>query len=157
MFGYGLAYALASLSCAVGPFLAVIGQTFRSDSPSTGVLAFIAYGAGMTLAGALAVAVALAGSAAATTARRLLPHINRVAGGLMVLAGGYIVYCGVYELRLFFGSGDADDPVITAASTVQRWASATVDSIGALPLIGVLIAIVLAAVALQKVLAKSDA
>ncbi len=158
MFGYGLAYALASLSCTVGPFLAVIGQTFSSDSPAVGVLAFVAYGAGMTLAvGVLAVAVALAGSAAATTARRLLPHINRFAGGLMVLAGGYVVYYGIYELRLFFGSGAADDPVISAATAVQQWFARTIDSIGALPLVGVLVVVVLGAVALRKALTKIDA
>lgn len=47
MFGYGLAYALASLSCTVGPFLAVTGQTFRSGAPLDGIVAFLAYGAGM--------------------------------------------------------------------------------------------------------------
>jgi cytochrome c-type biogenesis protein len=37
MFGYGLAYALASLSCTIGPFLAVTTATFRADSLLAGV------------------------------------------------------------------------------------------------------------------------
>lgn len=151
MFGYGLAYALASLSCTVGPFLAVTGQTFRSDSPGLGVLAFVAYGAGMTLVvGVLAVAVALAGATAATSVRRLLPYVNRLAGGLLVLAGGYVAYYGIYEVRLFYGSGSAADPVIDAAGAVQQWLSATVDRIGILPLVGVLAALTLVAIALRR-------
>ena len=34
MFGYGLSYAVASLSCTVGPFLAVTGAAFRGGSVS---------------------------------------------------------------------------------------------------------------------------
>ncbi len=49
MFGYGLAYAIASLSCTIGPFLAVTSTTFRSGSILGGVLAYLAYGAGMTI------------------------------------------------------------------------------------------------------------
>lgn len=63
MFGYGLAYAIASLSCTIGPFLAVTAETFRSGSVLDGVLAYLAYGSGMALVvGVLAVAPALASS-----------------------------------------------------------------------------------------------
>ena len=49
MVGYGVAYALASLSCTIAPFLAVTAATFRSDSVAQGVLAYLAYGLGMAL------------------------------------------------------------------------------------------------------------
>ena len=35
MFGYGVSYAIASLSCTIGPFLAVTGASLQSDSSLT--------------------------------------------------------------------------------------------------------------------------
>jgi cytochrome c biogenesis protein CcdA len=61
MFGYGVSYALASLSCTVGPFLAITG--IGVGSAGGGLPAVMAYTAGLTLVvGTLAVAAALAGS-----------------------------------------------------------------------------------------------
>ena len=58
---YGVAYAVASLSCTIGPFLAITTSTFRSESLLSGVSVFVLYGIGMGLVIAvLAVAVALA-------------------------------------------------------------------------------------------------
>lgn len=62
MYGYGVAYAVASLSCTIAPFLAVIGTTFRQGEMLTGMLAFLAYAVGMALTvGVAAIAVALLG------------------------------------------------------------------------------------------------
>ncbi|GAB4926742.1 hypothetical protein MAHJHV33_48170 [Mycobacterium avium subsp. hominissuis] len=36
MYGYGISYAIASLSCTVGPFLAVTAAGLRSGSLLTG-------------------------------------------------------------------------------------------------------------------------
>ncbi|MDV6013595.1 cytochrome c biogenesis CcdA family protein [Haloechinothrix sp. LS1_15] len=136
MFTYGLAYAIASLSCTIGPFLAVTSQTFRAGSVGQGVLAFLAYGAGMALVvGVLAMAVAVAGSSVVARVRGVLRHINRIAGSLLVLAGAYVTYYGVYEIRLFhFGSG-ADDPIIGAATSLQEALVSVVDAIGVVPLL----------------------
>lgn len=63
MYGYGVAYAVASLSCTIAPFLAVIGTTFRQGEMLTGMLAFLAYAVGMALTvGVAAIAVALLGA-----------------------------------------------------------------------------------------------
>lgn len=129
--GYGVAYAIASLSCTIGPFLAVTSSTFRGGSILGGVAAYLAYGAGMALlVGVLAVAVALAGAAAALWTRKLLPYISRIGGVLLVLSGLYVAYYGIYELRLYFADGDAADPVIDAASRVQQSLTRWVDSVG---------------------------
>jgi len=151
MFGYGLAYAIASLSCTIGPFLAVTSATFRSGSVLDGVLAYLAYGLGMTLVvGVLATAVALASSTVTTGFRRMLPHINRIGGGLLVLVGLYVGYYGVYELRLYVGDGDASDPVIEAAGVVQETMAGWVDSIGVLPLLAVLAALIFGAIVFRR-------
>ena len=147
MFGYGLAYALASLSCTLGPFLAVTAATFRGQSVLAGVLAFLVYGLGMALVvGVLAVATALASSAVARNLRRMLPYVNRISGVLLVLSGLYVGYYGVYELRLYLGGGAADDPIIDAAGVVQSFLAEQVDRIGVLPLLIVLGVLVLGAI-----------
>ena len=66
MYGYGVSYAIASLSCTIGPFLAVTAAGFRGGSIVTGVSIYLAYVAGLTLVvGVLAVAAATASSALA--------------------------------------------------------------------------------------------
>ena len=148
MFGYGLAYAIASLSCTIGPFLAVTSATFRHGSIVDGVLAYLAYGLGMALSvGVSAVAVAIAGHS--VRVQRVLPYVNRIGGGLLVLVGLYVGYYGVYELALYLGNGAAADPVIESAAAVQEVLSSWVNAIGPLPLLGVLVLLVTGAVLLR--------
>jgi len=121
MFGYGVGYAIASLSCTIGPFLAVTGSALRSGSALDGVLVYFAYAAGIAVVVAvLAVAVALASGAVIERMRSILPYVNRISGAVLVVVGLYVAYYGWYELRLFSGAGDADDPVIAAAGQLQR-------------------------------------
>ena len=150
MFGYGLAYAVASLSCTIGPFLAVTGATFHAGSIGEGVLAYLAYGAGMALVvGVLAAGVALGGAGFATRTRRLMPYVTRAGGGLLVLIGLYVGYYGVYATRVNLGGGDPHDPVVHAAGTLQQTLVEWVDTIGVLPLLLVLLTIVVVAGALR--------
>lgn len=120
MFLFGLSYAVASLSCTIGPFLAVTTSTFRSSSYVAGMGVFLAYALGMGLViGTLTVALALAKSSVVKRVRGLLPYMNRVAGVLLVVAGAYVAYYGWYEIRV--QRGDTDDPVVGWASGVQQW------------------------------------
>ena len=123
MFGYGVGYAVASLSCTIGPFLAVTGSSLRTGSLLDGVLVYVAYAAGITLVvGVLAVAVALANSALIDRIRRVLPYLNRISGAVLIMVGLYVGYYGLYEIRLFHGGGSAQDPVIgAAAASSGRW------------------------------------
>ena len=134
MFGYGVGYALASLSCTVGPFLAVTGSSLRSGSPTATLLVYAAYAAGITVVvGVLAVAVALASGAVIDRMRRVLPYVNRLSGAILIPVGLYVAYYGWYELRLFGGTGSADDPLITAAGRVQRMLAGWVYQLGGWP------------------------
>ena len=120
MFGYGVGYAVASLSCTIGPFLAVTGAAVGGTSVVTRVWIYLAYAAGFALVvGALAVAVALAGSALVDRMRRILPYVNRIGGVVLILVGLYVGYYGYYEVRLFHAGGSPDDPVIAAAGRLQ--------------------------------------
>ena len=147
MFGYGVGYAIASLSCTIGPFLAVTGTSLRRGSPAQGVLVYLAYAAGIALVvGVLAVAVALASSSMVDRMRAVLPYINRVSGLILVVVGLYVGYYGVYEIRLFTAGGSADDPVISAAGRLQRVLAGWVYEHGAWPwlLVGALLLVVAA-------------
>nr|WP_083466643.1 cytochrome c biogenesis CcdA family protein [Kibdelosporangium sp. MJ126-NF4] len=151
LFGYGLAYAVVSLSCTIAPFLAVTSTTFRSGSVITGIAAYVAYGLGMAVVvGVLAVSIAIASSAVTMWVRRIQPYIGRIGGAILVVAGLYIAYYGVYELRLFHGGGSADDPVVDAAGALQTTLSTWVDWIGPVPLVVGLAALVGAAVLMAQ-------
>ena len=151
MAAYGAAYALASLSCTVGPFLAVLASTSRADGVAAGLAVVVAYALGMgLLVTVLALAVALAQDAVVGRLRRLLPWVNRLSGVLLVLAGAYVVWYGAYEVRVA-GGGDPNDPVVDAATTVQGRLAELVDRLGPTGL-AVVAAVVLAlAVALHQV------
>lgn len=120
MFGYGVGYALASLSCTAGPFLAVTGSSLRAGSVVGVVGVYLAYAAGLALVvSALAVAVALASAGVIDKMRRAVQHVNRISGAVLVVVGVYVAYYGWFEVRLFAGRA-SDDPVIAAAGRIQR-------------------------------------
>ena len=142
MFGYGLSYALASLSCTVGPFLAATGVAFQGGA-HLGFLVYVAYTAGFTLVvGALAIAAALASSAVAERMRRIIPYVNRISGVLLVVIGLYVSYYGLYEVRLFTAGGDPSDPVIAAAGRLQGALAGWTHHHGAWPWVAALLVLV---------------
>ncbi|MEC4834161.1 cytochrome c biogenesis CcdA family protein [Mycobacteroides chelonae] len=134
MFGYGVGYAVASLSCTIGPFLAVTSTTFESGSLFDGVMVYLAYASGITLVvGTLAVSTALASTVLLNAMRRALPYLNRISGAILLVVGAYVGYYGSYEVRLFHANGNPDDPIINAAGKIQRTISGWVYLHGAWP------------------------
>ena len=122
MFLFGVSYAVASLSCTIGPFLAVTSTTFRNENYLSGVFVFVLYGLGMGLVvSVLTMAVAFAKDGLVSRFRSLLPKMNKIAGVLLVVAGLYVAYFGYYEIRLFFFDGDLDDPIVGFAEGIQTW------------------------------------
>lgn len=92
LLGFGIAYALASLSCTLPVFLTVVAGTLTRTSVAGGIAMFAVYAAGMTLPLlSVSVALALGRGTAVRTLRSFSRYANRVAGGLLVAAGSYIV------------------------------------------------------------------
>jgi len=148
MFSYGISYAVASLSCTVGPFLAVTAAALRGGSVLGATAVYVAYAGGFTLVvGVLAVAAALASSAVVDRMRRIVPYVNRISGALLLVVGIYVGYYGLYEIRLFTGNGNPQDPVIAAAGRVQGAIAGWVHQHGAWPWLVVLAVLTLAALA----------
>lgn len=149
MYGYGVSYALASLSCTIGPFLAVTGAGLRGGSIVGSVAIYLAYIAGLTLVvGVLAVAVATASSALTDRIRRILPFVSRISGAVLVLVGLYVGYYGLFELALINGAtANPEDAVITTAGRLQGLFAGWVHQHGAWPWAVALLALVLGALA----------
>jgi cytochrome c biogenesis protein CcdA len=146
MYGYGVSYAIASLSCTVGPFLAVTAAGLRSGSMIGSASVYLAYIAGLTLVvGVLAVAAAVANSAVVSRLRRILPYVNRISGALLVLVGLYVGYYAVYEIRLRDAKGPAVDTFLAGAGRVQGALAGWVHQHGAWPWL-LALAVVLAGV-----------
>jgi cytochrome c biogenesis protein CcdA len=122
MFVFGVSYAVASLSCTIGPFTAVVAQTFSRASVASGVVTFVAYGLGMgLLLMALTVSLALARQGLLLKLRRALPYVTRISGVIMVVMGLYLAWYGVYEVRLVI-QGD-QDATRGPVGLVTRWSS----------------------------------
>jgi cytochrome c-type biogenesis protein len=111
MFVFGVSYAIASISCTLPVFLAQVSSTLGSDL-RRGLLVFGAFAVGMALVlVALSVSLALARTEVVHALRRSLPVIGRVAGAFLVLAGAYLAWFGVYEIRDSVESDPAIDRV----------------------------------------------
>jgi cytochrome c biogenesis protein CcdA len=129
MFLFGVSYAIASLSCTIGPFTSVVASSFRRTSFASGIATFVAYGMGMALLlMVITVALALAQQGFVTRLRSALPYVQRISGAIMVLTGAYLAWYGVYEIRLVVrGDQDASaGPVGTVtgwSSDVSNWLS----------------------------------
>ena len=117
MVSYGIVYALASLSCTIGPFLAI--TTVALDrSLAGGLLAFVAYGLGMgTIILAIAASAALARPKPGHRLRRFSQHASRVGGALMVLSGFYAIWYARWELAVYSGDLSTDAVIDTG----ERW------------------------------------
>lgn len=127
---FGASYATVSLSCTLPVFLAAVSGSFRSGDILGGVATYLAYAVGMGLVvGVLTVALALAQDGALRKLRAVLPHLNRIAGGLLVIAGAYVAWYGYFEIRTLRGDRVAAGPVFW----VTDWSaqlSSRLDTIG---------------------------
>ncbi len=92
-FLFGLAYGLASLSCTLPVFLAVIGSSVAVGSFAAGAEQFLSYGLGMaSVPITLTLSLAFFKQGMVLWFRKTVPYVQTISAGLLVLAGGYIIY-----------------------------------------------------------------
>ena len=97
VFLFGIAYAIASLSCALPIFLAaagiVAGQTLSAGGALNTVIGAVSYGVGM---GAIMIAATLGivffKGAVTRWMRKIFPLVEKIGNLAMVGAGGYLIY-----------------------------------------------------------------
>ena len=103
-FGFGIAYAVGSLSCTLPIFLVVVGSALASDSPLTAFGQFIGYALGMGLVlVATIVGSALFQQAVSTWLNRLTPHVHRLSAMFLIGSGAYLIHYWVFIARLSAG------------------------------------------------------
>jgi cytochrome c biogenesis protein CcdA len=100
---YGVTFALGSISCTIGPFLAVTSTTLGGTYLQS-LLTYIFYGLGFTVTIAiLAIATALSRELLIKKIRGAGGVIEKVMGGFMVIVGLYLIYFAIYELSFQYG------------------------------------------------------
>jgi cytochrome c biogenesis protein CcdA len=120
MFVYGIAYAIASIGCTIGLFMATVFSTTERDGLAAGVGNMLAYGAGMALlVSALTVALASANTSLLKFLRGSLQYVDRIAAVFVVLSGAYLLWYFYWvDLR------EVGDPITDWA--LERQVQATV-------------------------------
>lgn len=140
---YGVSYAVVSLGCTLPTFSAYVTATINTESWISGIAVFLAYAGGFTLLlTSLTIGIALARQGLVRTVRRALPYVQRISGGLLVVAGLYVAYYGWYELRRLGEEDAAVDRVTGWSNDVAAW----VTDVGPTRL-GLFLAVVVAAAA----------
>ncbi|MDD9995403.1 MAG: hypothetical protein OXS35_06625, partial [Dehalococcoidia bacterium] len=97
VFLFGIAYAVASLSCALPIFLAAVGvvagQSLSAGSFAETVLGSLAYGLGMgVIMVAAAVGVVFFKGMVQNLIRKIFPYVEPLGNLAMVGAGAYLIY-----------------------------------------------------------------
>ena len=106
IFLFGVSYGIASIGCTLPIFL-IVATPSGANSLGEGLARFIAYGLGMgSLIAVVTVAVALAREGIVSALRRLLPHMGRISGALLVVAGLVVVYSGYAEAQQLAGRSE---------------------------------------------------
>jgi cytochrome c-type biogenesis protein len=148
---FGVAYAVASLSCALPVFVAGVSGAFGRSGVAHGLADVVAYALGMGLLLAVAaLVVAHAGAGALRGARRLGPGLQRLVGVVLAVVGAYLV---LYWASFVADPSSTPGPVRAVEhvqATVVSWLSGAPRTIGAL--LGVAVVGALAAL----VAARSD-
>ena len=148
VFMFGVSYAVVSLSCTIGLFIAAVAASFSADGVANGTANFVAYGVGMgAVITFLTLALALARSSVVPAMRKMFRWINPVSGLVLIASGVYVANYGWWELQVI------DDPLASNVfvekftefqAAVSNWIDdATAERIGVLCGLGVLGVLVL--------------
>jgi len=141
---FGVSYAVASIGCSLPLFLTyMVGNFGRGIASGAAYVLAYALGFGLVIT-ALTVTLGLGRRSLAIGLRRVLPYVNRIAGGLLVVAGAYVAYYGSVEIRSGSGQAATSDGI---TDRVSRWSSDVstwIQDVGA-ERIGVVLGLVVAA------------
>ncbi|MDG1411194.1 MAG: cytochrome c biogenesis CcdA family protein [Acidimicrobiales bacterium] len=149
MFLFGVSYAVVSLSCTIGLFIQAVSNAFTTDGVWNGVGSFVAYAVGM---GAvilfLTVSLARAKSNVAANMRRFLPHMSKVSGVVLVIAGFYLIDYGIWEIRILDNPRAGNvlvDKFLEFQGAVATWINNTTpERLGIVSVLGVALVLLLA-------------
>ena len=143
VFLFGVSYAVASLSCTLPVFLVVVAGTIPQLGFFSGLATFLVYALGMAaMLLVVTLALALGRRAIVDRLRASGRFIERLAGAILALAGGYIVFFWATSLS---GDPTSQPAAVTWVEMVSARATNLVGDNAAL--LGVVAAVVVAAAA----------
>jgi len=97
-FLFGVSYALASLSCTLPVFLALVSSSIATGGLVFALSQFVVYALGMTFVIlVLTISLALFKGAMVNGLRRTVRYTQPVSAALVLLAGGYIIFYWLTE------------------------------------------------------------
>jgi cytochrome c biogenesis protein CcdA len=100
MFLFGVAYAVASIGCTIGPFSATVLGTIDTSGFATGLLAIVLYGGAMSLlVTALTVSLAVARGGLLRVLRRGMTYVETASAVVMILSGLYLAWYWFNDIR----------------------------------------------------------
>ena len=125
---FGISYAVVSIGCELPVFLVAMTGPLGKNLAS-GVIFFVFLGLGVAaVLVSLTITLAMARQSLVQLVRRVLPYVNRIAGGLLVLAGAYVAWYGWREVRK-----DPNDAIVKRVTdwsfTAGDWLTRNQDAI----------------------------
>jgi cytochrome c biogenesis protein CcdA len=100
MYVFGLAYAIASIGCTIGPFSATVLGTIDTDGFFQGIIAIILYGLAMSLLiTTLTVTLALAQGGLLKSLRIGMTYVEIASAVIMILSGLYLTWYWFNDIR----------------------------------------------------------
>lgn len=134
VFTFGIAYAVASLSCTLPVFLSVVVGSIASANFISGFLTYIAYGAGMSaLLMGVTLAVAFAKHGIVARLKSMLRHVRRASAAFLIIAGVYITWFWIDDLSSGAGEQSGAARVVDGwSASLTNWIQANSATVGLL-------------------------
>ncbi|MBC7462672.1 MAG: cytochrome c biogenesis protein CcdA [Actinobacteria bacterium] len=118
-FGYGLTFALGSISCTIGPFLAATVAALSTSDFTSILLTYVVFGLGISITIAiLALITATSNQLLIKRIRNSTRKIELLSGFLLLIVGAYLLYFSWYEISLQ-GSPLSPNPIMDAVFRFQ--------------------------------------
>lgn len=100
MYVFGVAYAIASIGCTLGPFSATVLGTIDTDGFFQGIIAVVLYGVAMSLLiTTLTVTLALAQGGLLKSLRTGMKYVEVASAIVMILSGLYLTWYWFNDIR----------------------------------------------------------
>ncbi len=153
MFGFGVAYAVASIGCTIGFLTTAIFGSIGVHGFLSGVISIVLYGAGMALlVSALTVTLAFAKGGLLKTLRGGLRYFDRIAAGFIVATG---LYLSLYWY-LAISQSTGQNEILWRVEKTQSRVATFLQAQGALRL-GVVFVIVVGGAAVLAIFSRQNA
>ncbi|MFM7125739.1 MAG: cytochrome c biogenesis CcdA family protein [Actinomycetota bacterium] len=121
MFVFGIAYAVASIGCTLGPFSATVLGTIDTEGFGQGLIAIALYGVAMSLlVTTLTVSLALAQGWLLRVLRSGMKYVEIGSAVVMILSGLYLMWYWYNDIRENY-SDSVTGRVLTWQERTQQW------------------------------------